>query len=277
MSIARLIITAIHVEHISQSEAARRYGVSQSWVSRLLARYRLEGDVAFDPKPRRPHQSPTALSDDTIARIIELRNELTKQGHAAAAHTISWHLETHHNTTVHPSTIWCYLKKHDLVTPQPQKKPRSPIRFQEEQPNETWQSDFTHHRLADGSDTEIITWLDDHWRFALHVSAHHRITGKIVLNTFKTASQQRGKPASTLTDNGMVFTTKLSAGRNGLNSRNALEKHLAEHGIHQKLHPRTPHNLRKGRTIPTNPQELVTPPTTNTQRQRTPKPHRPIR
>ena len=48
-------------------------------------------------------------------------------------------------------------------------------------PNETWQSDFTHYRLTNpdgtpGTDVEVITWLDDHSRYALHVSAHHRIT-----------------------------------------------------------------------------------------------------
>ena len=32
----------------------------------------------------------------------------------------------------------------------------------------------------------------------------------------------------------MVFTTKLAAGRRGLNSRNALEAHLAQRGIRQK-------------------------------------------
>jgi len=32
----------------------------------------------------------------------------------------------------------------------------------------------------------------------------------------------------------MVYTTKLAAGRKGLNSRNALEAHLATHGIRQK-------------------------------------------
>ena len=48
-------------------------------------------------------------------------------------------------------------------------------------PNETWQSDFTHYRLTrpdgtTGADVEIITWLDDCTRYALHVTAtpgHH--------------------------------------------------------------------------------------------------------
>ena len=44
-------------------------------------------------------------------------------------------------------------------------------------PNETWQSDFTHYRLttttgALGDDVEIISWLDDCSRYALHVTAH---------------------------------------------------------------------------------------------------------
>jgi transposase len=42
MSKARLVITA---EGLSQGKAARRYGVSQGWVSELLARYRDEGEV----------------------------------------------------------------------------------------------------------------------------------------------------------------------------------------------------------------------------------------
>ncbi len=235
MNKARLIITAINTEHITQDEAARRYGVTQSWVSKLLQRHRLEGEAAFTTKSRRPNNSPRALATSTIDLITQLRDSLTQAGHDAGAHTIAWHLETHHNITIHPTTIWRYLKKTGAITPQPQKRPRSSyIRFQAELPNETWQSDFTHFRLATGADTEIITWLDDHSRFALHVTAHHRITAKIVLGTFLETTQTYGEPASTLTDNGMVFTTKLAAGRRGLNSLNALEAHLAKQGIRQK-------------------------------------------
>ena len=39
----RFLITAVVVEGRSQSEVARAYGVSQSWISRLVKRYRLEG------------------------------------------------------------------------------------------------------------------------------------------------------------------------------------------------------------------------------------------
>jgi hypothetical protein len=44
-------------------------------------------------------------------------------------------------------------------------------------PSECWQSDFTHYPLAGGADTEVLTWLDDHSRYALSVTAHVRVTG----------------------------------------------------------------------------------------------------
>ena len=53
--------------------------------------------------------------------------------------------------------------------------------------NETWQSDFTHYRLVTGVDVEVITWLDDCTRYALHVPAHARITTDIVTATFRKA------------------------------------------------------------------------------------------
>ncbi|MBV8820035.1 MAG: helix-turn-helix domain-containing protein, partial [Acidobacteriaceae bacterium] len=54
MSKARLVITAVIVEGRSQSEVARAYGVSQPWISRLVDRYRAEGESAFVQRPRRP-------------------------------------------------------------------------------------------------------------------------------------------------------------------------------------------------------------------------------
>jgi transposase InsO family protein len=124
------------------------------------------------------------------------------------------------------------VRRHDLVVAEPKKKPRSSyIRFEAEQPNETWQADFAHHRLADGTDIEILTWLDDHSRYALHVSAHHRITARIVLDTFTETAAQHGYPASTLTDNGMVYTVRFAGGRGG---RSMLEHELRRLGITQK-------------------------------------------
>ena len=67
-------------------------------------------------------------------------------------------------------------------------------------PNECRQSDFTHYPLAGGQDSEILTWLDDHSRYALSLTAHARVTGPAVLLAFRAACEQHGTPASTLTD-----------------------------------------------------------------------------
>jgi transposase len=75
MSKARLVITAVTAEGLSQGEAARRYGVSQGWVSKLLARYRAEGEAAFEPRSRRPKTSPAAISDSTVELIVRLRKD----------------------------------------------------------------------------------------------------------------------------------------------------------------------------------------------------------
>ncbi|WP_224279230.1 integrase core domain-containing protein, partial [Nocardioides lacusdianchii] len=237
MSKARLVITAIETEGITQAEAARRYGVSEGWVSKLMARRRAEGDAAYEAKSRRPVTSPNATPEAVVDLVLALRKQLVESGLDAGADTIGWHLQHHHAVTLSRATINRILTRAGAVSPEPAKRPRSSyIRFQAEMPNETWQSDFTHYRLTNpdrspGADVEIITWLDDHSRYAVHVSAHWRITAKIVLDTFTKAAGQHGDPASTLTDNGMVYTVRFAGGRGG---RSMLEHELRRLGIVQK-------------------------------------------
>src|SRR3990167_1158646 len=229
---ARLVITAVVVEGRSPSEVARSYGVARSWVYELVARYREEGDTAFEPRSRRPKTSPAAIDAATVALIVELRRRLTGQGLDAGAETIGWHLEHHHRIRVHPATIYRTLQRQALITAEPKKRPRSSyVRFEAELPNECWQSDFMHYPLADGTDTEILSWLDDHSRYALRLTAHQPVTGQIVRDEFRAAVSEHGIPASTLTDNGMVYTVRFATGPGG---RNAFEAELHRLGIRQK-------------------------------------------
>jgi transposase InsO family protein len=240
MTLNRLLITSVVVENRPVRDVAAQYGVSESWLFELLARYKTEGEAAFEPRSRRPHTVPTMTPTETIDLILELREKLTSTGLDAGPDTIRWHLEHHHSTVVSRATVARYLTKAGLVVPEPKKKPKSSyIRFAAEQPNECWQADFTHYRLtkADGrpgADTEILTWLDDCSRYALSVTAHHRVTGPIVLSTFQQTVAEHGIPASTLTDNGMVFTTRLSQGKKGAGTRNGFETELRRLGIVQK-------------------------------------------
>jgi transposase len=197
VSTRRLVITAV-LSGASQAETARTYGVSQGWISRLVTRYAAEGEAAFEPRSRAPNTRPAATGPATVELVLALRKQLGEAGLDAGADTIGWHLRHHHDTVLSRATINRILVRAGQVTPEPSKRPKSSyIRFQAEQPNETWQSDFTHHRLTrpdgrPGPDVEIITWLDDHSRYALHISAHRRITAAIVHATFQHTAHLHG-------------------------------------------------------------------------------------
>jgi transposase InsO family protein len=210
-------------------------------VSRLVSRYREEGEAAFEPRSRRPKTSPAAIPETAAELIVGLRKDLAGQGLDAGPHTICWHLEHHHRIRVSAATVSRYLARAGLVTADPAKRPKSSyLRFAAQLPNECWQSDFTHYPLSDGTDAEVLTWLDDHSRYALRITAHRRVSGPIVVAQFRAAIAGHGIPASTLTDNGLVFTTRFSGGRGG---RNGFEAELRRLGVQQKNgkpgHPQT--------------------------------------
>lgn len=234
MSKPEVLIKAVTVEKLSYGEVARRYRVSRSLVHRLHHRWLAEGDQAFLPRSSRPHTSPTRMPATTRERVLALRDHLTGDGLDAGPDTIHTHLiaEGH---TLSKATVWRILKRADRITPQPQKRPRSSyLRFAADRPNQMWQSDFTHWTLTTGTGVEIIGWLDDHSRYLLHLSAHRRVTGRTVTDTFTTAGAEYGYPASTLTDNGMVYTTRYAGGAAGHGTANAFETLLALEGIAQK-------------------------------------------
>ncbi|WP_453984017.1 integrase core domain-containing protein [Brevibacterium casei] len=238
----RSIILAITEGGLTHAEAATRFGVSTRWIRTLLARFRTGGLDAVDPRPRTPHTNPRAIPESTVNAILTLRHTLTDQGLDAGPESIWDHLPPETRPSV--STIWRTLKRHNLITPQPQKRPRSSWhRFAADAPNECWQSDFppqaggtpTHWPLTNGTDVEIVSWLDDHSRKLLHTSAYPAITGPIVIDTFTTTMDEHGPPASTLTDNGMVFTTRFARGHDGKRAQpNAFEQLLSDLKIFQK-------------------------------------------
>ena len=237
----RVIARAIVEGGLSAADAAARFGVSRQWATTLAGRWRAGGDAAVDAASRRPRSSPRRTPQPTREAIIRLRDELQGAGLDAGPHSIRDRLER--TATIPPSvtTIWRILKAADAIRPQPQKRPKSSIRrFQAAQPNECWQSDMTHWTLGDGTGVEILSWLDDHARFLIRITCHPVVTAPIVTAEFHAAAAEHGLPASVLTDNGLIFTTRFAHGTGGPNH---FEHVLARHGITQKNghpgHPQT--------------------------------------
>src|SRR5690625_3780868 len=238
MSKHRVIVLSVVNKHLTVTEASARYGLSRQRIYQLLSRYRQGGIEAVEPRSHRPKTNPRATPTSVRDRIVELRVELAKSWLDAGPVSIATRLELEGNHPPSTSTIRRILNAENLVISEPKKRPKSSLRrFEADQPNETWQSDFTHWRLANNTDIEILNWLDDHSRYLLGTTAHQPVTGTIVLNQFTRVINEYGPPASTLTDNGLVYTARFRSGKN------AFEYLLATLGIKQKNgspgHPQT--------------------------------------
>lgn len=239
MSMARVVITAVVVEGRSKSEVARDYGVSRRWVQTLVARYAVEGELAYEPHSRRPHTNPRRISESVEDAIVGLRKQLTEAGHDAGAETIAWHLREQTGSAPSVATIWRVLSRCGFLTPQPHKRPRSSWhRFQAELPNELWQADITHWPLTDGRHVEILNIIDDHSRLLAGSTARSVFKAGDVVADLHAAMARHGRPERMLTDNGAVFTGHYR-GRGWV----ALERELVALGIglsHSKpYHPQT--------------------------------------
>lgn len=236
-----VIVRAVIDQGLTHAEAAARYGVTRQWVHALVRRYEAEGPDGVMPRSRAPKNRPGRTPPATRERIIELRQELTRQGSDAGPVTIAWHLEQEGHRPPSTSTIRRILHDAALVIPSPNKRPRSSyIRFQADLPNECWQADITHWFLSTGTRVEILDFLDDHARFLLDIRPADAFTGPMVVTVMTELIARYGAPHSTLTDNGLVFTTRLARFKG---ARGGFEKLLATHGITQKNgrpgHPQT--------------------------------------
>ena len=216
MSLARLVVTAVRLEGRTKAEVARDFGISRQWVHELVRRFDAQGDAGLEPRSRRPRESPQRTAGSVEDEIVELRKVLTDQGLDAGAHTIVVHLARRHPDVPVPSvaTTWRILSRRGFVTPQPQKRPRSSfIRFCAEMPNERWQADITHWRLASGTEVEILNMIDDHSRFLVASDALAVFKAADVVEVFHASAAAHGFPAQMLTDNGAVFTAAPRKGR----------------------------------------------------------------
>ena len=265
MGMPELVVTAVLVEGRSKSEVAREYGVSRRWVITLVQRYLAEGDAGLAPRSRRPLTSPQRTTPELEDEIVAIRKDLDKNGHEAGAATIAFHLEQRHGISPVVSTIWRILSQRGFVTPQPHKRPKSSyLRFAAEQPNERWQLDITHWQLAEGSDVEILNFLDDHSRLCVGSDTLRVFKARDVDDSFGKAAASYGDPASMLSDNGAVFTGRCRGA-----GRVVLEVTLNHRGVsfrHSRpYHPQTCGKVE--RFHQTLKKWLATQPRTRTQRQ----------
>jgi transposase InsO family protein len=246
MGMARYLVEAHVLEGRPVAELAKSHGIHRSWIYKLIARYRAEGEAAFRPRSRRPQRSPTQIPERFAREILKLREQLAEAGFDAGPQTIQAHLQRKHTNVPSVSTIWRVLKREGCISPQPHKRPRSSlIRFEAQLPNECWQADVTVWRLAAGEEVEILNCLDDHSRLLVGADAYERVKAADVVQSFHKAAQLHGLPASFLSDNGAVFVGGYRRGkvlleyeleRLGVQFKNSRPYHPQTLGKVERLH-----------------------------------------
>ncbi len=261
MDKARYLVEAHLLEGRSVSELAAAHGVHRSWIYKLLARYRAGGYGALERRSRAPRSSPSRTPAAVVEAIVALRGQLEAEGHDCGAATIACHLTERLDRVPSVSTIWRVLKREGLVVPQPQKRPRSSlIRFEAELPNQMWQADVTHWRLAGTGHAEILNMLDDHSRLFLAARAYPTVKAADVVDVFRMAVALHGAPASLLCDNGAVFTATPRGGkvllqaeleRLGIAAKNSRPYHPQTCGKVERLHQTLKRYLARQAPAPT--------------------------
>jgi transposase InsO family protein len=193
-------------------------GISRQTFYKYRRRFLEEGIEGLQPRSRRPHRSPQAVSEAMGQLLVLTRKELLRDGCDAGAEAIldvvkdrerqpGWGLGPQERWPA-PATVHRLLVREGLIEPAPAKKPKSSMcRFTYPRPNDCWQSDWTGWHLADGQPAAIAGTLDDHSRLlaGLRCGAGDG-DATLVWDTMLDGIGRYGIPAMSLTDNGVVYS-----------------------------------------------------------------------
>ena len=238
MDRARYAVDAVVIEGRSLRSVASSLDMSKSWVGKQVALFHAGGYDALVPLSRAPHRRPSQTPVELENEIVTLRKQLDEEGLDAGPLTIQYHLRQRHGDAPGRSTIHRVLSRRGFVTPQPQKRPRTSwTRFESCLPNETWQADMTHWALADGTNVEILDFIDDYSRMVTAAVVLPVTTAADVVAAFYQGASTWGFPASMLTDNGCIFTAQFRNGRCGFETELATLGITIKHG--KPYHPQT--------------------------------------
>lgn len=196
------------------SRTCQDLGISTSTFYRYATRFQNEGVKGLFTRSRRPHTSPTTLTEGLEEVIVRLHKELTEDGWDASGPSLLIVLNTRRDElwpTGQPlpsaTTINRKLKARGLTSPVPQRRPkRATRRFQRDHVNELWQYDGFQVRLAERTTAVVLHLTDDCSRVDLALQAVTSENTHDVWQTFTLAVGRYGLPAEVLTDNGIAFS-----------------------------------------------------------------------
>lgn len=181
------------------SALCREYGITRNTGYKWLERYQ-SGEEMSD-KSRTPNVIAGKTPVETEELIISLRNENPGWG----AKKLKNVLESRGHTVPCVKTVNNILNRYGCISPEESAKHKPFVRFERENNNEMWQTDFKgEFRMADDNYCFPLNIIDDHSRFVIKI-APSLSTKNAVISVFRAAFNDFGMPDSVLSDNGAQF------------------------------------------------------------------------
>jgi transposase InsO family protein len=188
-------------------------GISRQTFYKYRRRWVAEGPAGLASRSRRPHRSPTQVSAEVEEAIVRLRKALPVDNGAKA---ITYHLARQRGLAgpvPSAATVHRVLVRRGMVTPQPEKRPKSAWRrFEWPRPNDAWQIDATQWALSDGREVWIMDVLDDHSRLLVAARVCEGPSARAAWDAFSHGVTDWGIPARVMSDNGLCFTGRFVGG-----------------------------------------------------------------
>jgi transposase InsO family protein len=211
MDIRMAAALAGQIENVAQF--CRDHQISRETFYKYRRRFGEGGIEGLQQLSRRPHTSPGQTPVEVEDLIVLRRKQLIEDGRDHGAQSIVWSLQREGVAVPSVSTVWQILTRRGMITPQPQKRPKSATkRFCFDRPNECWQSDWTGWALADGTAVGIAGSLDDHSRYMVGLRAcAGDADAALVWEVILAGINECGIPSMSLSDNGLVYTGRFHA------------------------------------------------------------------
>ena len=221
-------------KHTNFSALCREFGITRKtgykWVERYAA-----GEPLCD-QSRKPNCISNKTPEDVEIRILQLRSENPGWG----AKKLKRVLENQGCTDIPcAKTVNNILTRYGCISEEESLKHKPFIRFEKEQCNEMWQTDFKgEFRTLDNQYCYPLNIFDDHSRFLIKTKSFPS-TENVVLPTFRETFYEYGMPDSVLSDNGAQF----AGFRKGFTQ---FEKWLMNHDV-LPIHGRFRHPQTQGK------------------------------
>lgn len=184
------------------------HGISRKSFYELRKRAKEDGPAAvLEPRTRRPHSSPSKLTEEIREQAVAVRSALESSGLDHGPISVHEKMKSMGLDLV-PSTaaLARIFREAGVARAEPRKRPRSAWRrFVYPAPNACWQLDATEYVLTGGRKCVIFQLIDDHSRYAVasHVAAGE--TAKDAITVFDKAVTAHGVPQRLLSDNGVAL------------------------------------------------------------------------